>query len=80
MAAKEKLTQEDSAQEQEAQVQAQTSQTPQPAVTLLTAKTPEELAKKAEDFAKDNAGKQLTYGAAGRNKETGEYSLRIDIL
>ena len=82
MATKKEATTEQTQEQQvqEAQVQAQAPQAPQPAVTLLTAKTPEELAKAAEDFAKDNAGKQLIYGAAGRSKDTGEYSLRIDTL
>lgn len=73
-----KDTTTDNAQEQ--QVQEAQVQAPQPTTTILTAKTLDELAKAAEDFAKDNAGKQLIYGAAGRSKDTGEYSLRIDIL
>lgn len=77
MATKKEATTE---QTQEQQVQEAQVQAPQPTTTILTAKTLDELAKAAEDFAKDNAGKQLIYGAAGRSKDTGEYSLRIDIL
>lgn len=77
MATKKETTTE---QTQEQQVQEAQVQAPQPTTTILTAKTLDELAKAAEDFAKDNAGKQLIYGAAGRSKDTGEYSLRVDIL
>ena len=77
MATKKEATTE---QTQEQQVQEAQVQAPQPTTTILTAKTLDELAKAAEDFAKDNAGKQLIYGAAGRSKDTGEYSLRVDIL
>ena len=77
MATKKETTTE---QTQEQQVQEAQVQTPQPTTTILTAKTLDELAKAAEDFAKDNAGKQLIYGAAGRSKDTGEYSLRVDII
>lgn len=78
MATKKETTTEQT-QEQQAQ-EAQVQAPPQPTTTILTAKTLDELAKAAEDFAKDNAGKQLIYGAAGRSKDTGEYSLRVDIL
>lgn len=77
MATKKETTTE---QTQEQQAQEAQVQAPQPTTTILTAKTLDELAKAAEDFAKDNAGKQLIYGAAGRSKDTGEYSLRVDIL
>lgn len=77
MATKKETTTE---QTQEQQVQEAQVQALQPTTTILTAKTLDELAKAAEDFAKDNAGKQLIYGAAGRSKDTGEYSLRVDIL
>ena len=77
MATKKETTTE---QTQEQQVQEAQVQAPQPTTTILTAKTLDELAKAAEDFAKDNAGKQLIYGAAGRSKDTGEYSLRVDII
>ncbi len=52
----------------------------QPQTIILTSPTQDGLYHAFLDFKKEHKDDTVTCGAAARNQETGEYTLRVDII